>query len=154
MSSADGPDAIAIRTVSPADLQHWLPLWQGYQAFYKAAITPDATDSTWARFLDSEEPVWAALAWRGGSAFGLVHWTFHRSTWTTGNYCYLQDLFVDPAVRGGGVGRRLIAHVYGEAERAGSPRVYWLTHETNSQAMELYDKVAEKSGFVQYRKQI
>ena len=83
---------------------------------------------------------------------GLVHTIMHRSCWTVGNYCYLQDLFVDPSLRGRGVGRQLIEHVYAQAQAAGCSRVWWLTHETNRDAMYLYDQVAERSGFVQYRK--
>ena len=93
-----------------------------------------------------------ALAVAGGAVVGLVHYIEHRSCWTTGNYMYLQDLFVDPAVRGRGLGRALIEHVYAEAAARGCARVWWLTHESNTDAMVLYDRVADKSGFVQYRK--
>ncbi len=143
---------IRIQPPGTLDRNAWEGLWKGYQAFYKADIPEDATSETWRRIHDPTEPVWAALAWADGSAVGLVHWIFHRSTWTVGNYCYLQDLFVAPDLRGIGAGRKLIAHVYGEAEREGCSRVYWLTHETNHQAMKLYDSVADRSGFVQYRK--
>jgi len=81
-----------------------------------------------------------------------VHYLSHRSTWTAGNYCYLQDLFVDQGLRGKGIGRALIEHVYDRAREMGCSRVWWLTHETNTDAMKLYDKVADRSGFVQYRK--
>ena len=66
----------------------------------------------------------------------------------------LQDLFTDPAARVKGVGRALINGVYDQAKRAGCSRVYWQTHETNHTAMQLYDKVAERSGFVVYRKML
>jgi GNAT superfamily N-acetyltransferase len=56
------------------------------------------------------------------------------------------------SVRGQGVGRALITAVYEQAGIAGLSRVYWLTHETNHTAMKLYDAVAERSGFVVYRK--
>jgi GNAT superfamily N-acetyltransferase len=152
MTAATEPEAITIRAASADDHDRWLPLWHGYLTFYKANIDPATTDETWRRFHDPAEPIWAALAWRDGQAVGLVHWILHRSTWTVGDYCYLQDLFVEPGMRGGGIGRRLITHVTEEAERAGCSRVYWLTHETNREAMVLYDQVADRSGFVQYRK--
>ncbi len=143
-----------LREATAADHAAWLPLWQGYQAFYRVAIAPAVSDETWRRLLDPAEPMWAALAFAGGEAVGLVHWVRHRSCWTTGDYAYLQDLFVSPAARGGGIGRRLIEHVYRAAAAAGCARVYWLTHETNREAMLLYDRIAERSGFVQYRKQL
>jgi GNAT superfamily N-acetyltransferase len=107
--------------------------------------------TTFERLLNPEEPVNGSLAWAGTRAVGMVHYIQHRSTWTVGNYCYLQDLFTAPDLRGGGVGRRLIEHVYDVAKQDGCARVYWLTHESNETAMKLYDRIADKSGFVQYR---
>jgi len=142
---------LALRPPGAADRAAWDRLWQGYQRFYKVEIAEAVSDLTWARLHDPAEPMAAALAWSGARAVGMVHWVFHRSTWTAGHYCYLQDLYVDEDVRGSGAGRALIAHVRAEAEAAGASRLYWLTHETNTDAMKLYDKVAERSGFVQYR---
>ena len=103
---------VEIRAVSAADHVAWLPLWQGYQRFYMTEIDAATSDLTWQRFLDPSEPMFAALAWRDGEAIGLVHWIYHRSCWSTGDYCYLQDLFIGKDVRGNGIGRQLIEHVY------------------------------------------
>lgn len=143
---------VDIRPVSADDHAAWLPLWQGYQRFYMTEIAASTSDVTWQRFLDPNEPMHAALAWHEGQAIGLVHWLYHRSTWTVGDYCYLQDLFIGKQVRSSGVGRQLIEHVYAQAQQAGCSRTYWLTHETNSKAMLLYERIAERSGFMQYRK--
>ncbi len=94
----------------------------------------------------------AALAWRDGAAVGLVHYIDNRSCWTSGDYCYLQDLYVAENIRGGGIGRALIEHVYAQAAAAGASRVHWLTQETNYQGRMLYDRIADRSGFIQYRK--
>ncbi len=94
----------------------------------------------------------AALAWLDGRAVGLVHFIYHRSCWTVGDYCYLQDLFVADGLRGSGVGRQLIEHVYAQARAVGASRAHWLTHESNTDAMQLYERIAEPSGFLQYRK--
>ena len=142
----------AIRAVTAADFAAWLPLWRGYQEFYRVTIPDGTTQVTWKRMLDPAEPMNAALAWRDDRAIGLVHWIFHRSCWTVSDSCYLQDLFVDPAARAGGTGRALIEHVYAAARAAGSTRVHWLTHETNATARLLYDRIAERSGFIDYRK--
>ena len=143
---------LEIRPVSAADHAAWLSLWQGYQQFYKTVIADETSAVTWQRFLAPAEPMHAALAWRGDRAVGLVHWIFHRSCWTVGDYCYLQDLYVAEGLRGEGVGRQLIEHVYARARAAGASRVHWLTHETNTDAMQLYDRIADRSGFLQYRK--
>ncbi|WP_019831887.1 GNAT family N-acetyltransferase [Sphingomonas sp. PR090111-T3T-6A] len=144
--------AAVIRAVTKDDFEAWLPLWEAYQRFYAVDIPADVTRGTWTRFLDPAEPMHAALAMVGERAMGLVHWLYHRSTWTTGDYCYLQDLFVAPDARGSGAGRALIEHVTAHAKGEGAPRLYWSTHETNQTAMQLYDRIAERSGFVIYRK--
>ncbi|MFO1107542.1 MAG: GNAT family N-acetyltransferase [Bradyrhizobium sp.] len=145
-----------IRSVSRQDFDQWLPLWDGYNAFYgragPTALDPEVTQTTWQRFFDAYEPVHGLVADSGGELLGLVHYLFHRSTTAIQPSCYLQDLFTTAAARGRGVGRALINGVYERAQLAGSPRVYWQTHETNHTAMQLYDKIAERSGFVVYRK--
>ena len=141
-----------IRAVCEADYEQWLPLWCGYQKFYNTTIDEGVTATTWQRFLNRVEPVHCAVAEDEHQLIGIVHFIFHRSCWTEGDYVYLQDLFVDPSIRGKGVGRALIEHVVARAREAGASRVWWLTHESNGQAMLLYDRIAEKSGFVQYRK--
>ncbi len=142
---------VSIRPLTPADRSAWEPLWQGYLTFYQATIAPEVTDLTWARLHDATEPMHALGAFEGGHLIGIVHFVFHRSTWTTGPYCYLQDLFTVAEARGKGVGRALIAAVNERAREAGASRVHWLTHETNADARALYDRVAERSGFIQYR---
>jgi GNAT superfamily N-acetyltransferase len=150
--------SLSIRPIANTDYSQWLQLWLGYNAFYgrsgETALDPAITSTTWERFFDDREPVFALVAEREGRILGLVHYLFHRSTTLIGPTCYLQDLFTSEASRGQGVGRALINEVYNQAKLAGSSRVYWLTHETNEVAMQLYNKVAEKSGFVVYRKMI
>jgi GNAT superfamily N-acetyltransferase len=151
-------NGMIIREVAAIDFDRWLPLWEGYNLFYErvgpAAIPDEVTRITWARFFDSYEPLNALVAERGGQLLGLAHYLFHRHTAMLGPICYLQDLFTSEQVRGQGVGRALINGVYDRARAAGSPRVYWQTHETNAVAQTLYDKVAECSGFIVYRKNI
>jgi len=146
--------SLEIKPVSPTDFDRWLPLWEGYQRFYEVQIAIATTETTFARFLDPTEPVHAAIACVDGEALGLAHWLYHRSTWTVGDYCYLQDLYISSDARGSGLGRRLIEHVAADARDRGSPRVYWSTHESNESAMQLYDRIAERSGFLIYRKSL
>jgi GNAT superfamily N-acetyltransferase len=145
---------IEIAPLAPADFEAWAPLWRGYQTFYKVDLPAETTRLTFARLTQGAEPMGAFLARDGGQALGMVHWIVHRSCWTPGDYCYLQDLFVAAEARGAGVGRKLIEAVYDVARARGCSRVYWLTQETNTPAMRLYDDVATKSGFLQYVKRL
>jgi len=142
---------IGIRALRPDERGSWQPLWDGYLSFYKAAVPSEVTDTTWARLHDPAEPMYVLGAFFDGALVGIVHYLFHRSTWTIDNYCYLQDLFTAPEARGHGVGRALIEAVYDQAKAAGASRVYWLTHETNATARALYDTLADRPGFIQYR---
>ena len=152
MSSND----VLIRPIERKDYQQWLPLWDGYNKFYgrygPTALAPEITRMTWERFFDGYEPMWGLVAERETKLVGLVHYLFHRSTTMIAPTCYLQDLFTDESLRGKGIGRALIEGVYEQARVGGAGRVYWLTHETNITAQKLYDKVAERSGFIVYRK--
>jgi GNAT superfamily N-acetyltransferase len=149
-------EPVEVRPVQRADFPDWKQLWDGYNAFYgrvgDTALAPDITLMTWARFFDVYEPMHALVAAVSGRIVGLTHFLYHRSTIQIPPTCYLADLFTADAVRGRGVGRALISAVYAHAKRAGSPRVYWQTHETNTVAMRLYDQVAERSGFVVFRR--
>jgi GNAT superfamily N-acetyltransferase len=145
-------DDSIIRPVRETDFERWLPLWRGYQEFYRTRIPDEATRATWNRFFDAQEPVHCAVAERDGRLIGLAHYLFHRSTWLVGPVCYLNDLFVDPSGRRSGVARKLIEAVYAAADEHGASKVYWLTHESNAAARLLYDQVARYGGFIQYQR--
>ena len=141
-----------IRPIRADERAEWESLWQNYQAFYKVVIPDQTTAVTWARLHDPAEAMGVFGAYMNGRLCGIVHYLFHRSCWTVGDYCYLQDLFVAEGARNLGVGRALILAVEDRARAAGASRVYWLTHETNADARVLYDRLAERPGFIQYRK--
>jgi GNAT superfamily N-acetyltransferase len=149
-------DEITVRSVRRDDLHAWQGLWDGYNAFYgrtgATALAPEITRMTWSRFFDEYEPVYALMAERGGSMLGLVHYILHRSTIQLTAVCYLEDLYTVEAARGQGVARALIEAVYARARAAGVRSVYWQTHESNTVAMRLYDKVAARFGFLVYDK--
>ncbi|MBD3942857.1 GNAT family N-acetyltransferase [Microbacterium sp. NEAU-LLC] len=140
------------RALLPDDRDAWQTLWRGYLEFYETELPAAQDDLTWNRLLDPQFPIHGAVAVDDdGHAVGIVHWLTHAATWAAEPYCYLEDLFVDPAVRGGGTGRALIAHVAGWAREHGSPKVYWLTQQHNATARTLYDKVATDTGYVHYQ---
>ena len=143
---------VLIRPVGEDEREAWNPLWAGYLAFYKSALTQDISDLAWERFHDPHEPMFALGGYVNGRLAGFAHYLFHRSTWAPKRYCYLEDLFVAETARGLGLGRALIEAVYARAAAADASRVYWLTQSGNAQARALYDKVADNLGFIQYRK--
>lgn len=143
---------IEIRPFAPHDRAGWERLWTAYLAFYDTTVPPATFDATWTRLLDPGEAMHGLGATLGGELVGIVHFLYHRSTWTTGDYCYLQDLFTDTAARGRGAGRALIEAVYLRAQAHGASRVYWLTQDGNATARALYDTLAEHPGFTVYRK--
>ncbi|GAB3609962.1 GNAT family N-acetyltransferase [Humibacter ginsengiterrae] len=140
---------VRIAPVRPEDRAEWLELFRGYLTFYAAHLDEATIDALFTRLLDTE--IHGALARdEQGRAIGLVHWLTHAATWTTADYCYLEDLFVSPDARRTGAGAALIEHVRAWAEEHGSAKVYWLTAETNATARSLYDRVAQRSGFIHY----
>lgn len=151
-----GVPALTIRHVVAKDYEQWKPLWDAYNAFYgregDKALPLVTTLVTWQRFLDAYEPMHALVAEADGQLLGLAHYLYRRSTIEVQPACYLQDLFTMPAARGQGVGRALLEAVYARARAAGCMGVHWLTHEANAEAMRLYDKLAERTGFIVYRK--
>ncbi|HWD66399.1 MAG TPA: GNAT family N-acetyltransferase [Caulobacteraceae bacterium] len=147
-------EPVPVREIRRNDRDRWAPLWDGYNRFYgrsgPTALDPAITETTWNRFFDPEEPVFAFVAEAGGELLGLVHYLFHRSTTQVAPTCYLQDLFTSEDARRRGVGAALIEAVYAAAKAKGCARVYWQTHETNAVARALYDRIAERSGFIVY----
>lgn len=140
-----------VRELSESDKDIWLSLWRGYLEFYKTAAPDVQYELTWKRLLDHEYNMYGLVAEVDGKVCGIVHYTFQNSTRSPVNYCYLEDLFVDPLIRGKGAGRALIDAVQEIAIKTGSSRLYWNTDATNEVARELYDSYVKESGKVQYR---
>jgi GNAT superfamily N-acetyltransferase len=151
-------DCFQVREVIPEDFDQWLRLWIGYNEFYgrvgAIALPVGVTETSWARFLDPDEPMFALVAEDDGKLVGYAGYLFHRSTTSIAPICYLQDLFTSEAARGRGVASALIDRVTDHARREACPRVYWQTHESNDTARRLYEKIAERSGFLVYRRAV
>jgi GNAT superfamily N-acetyltransferase len=145
---------VRVRRLEDRDKAAWLVLFKAYVDFYKADVPDDIIELTWQRLLsDQEESMLGLVAVDESSAVvGFATLLFHRSTWSPTCYCYLEDLFVDSRVRGKSIGRRLIEAVYAEADARGATRTYWATEESNYRARSLYDQVATKTNFLQYRR--
>jgi len=144
--------SVTIRDITPDDEARWRELWAEYCAFYETDMPPEVTDETWRRILDPGNDTYGAIvAERDGRVVGFANWVLQWYTWSTERQCYLHDLYVDPDVRGGGVGERLIAALQRRGAEQGWTRVIWLTHETNARARRLYDRFAPTTGFIQYK---
>lgn len=143
--------SVIVRPLAARDEASWRRLWAGYLAYYKTALPQPTTDALFDRLVLGE-PHFAFVAEKEGTVVGFVHAFPHPSTWSLDGYCYLEDLFVDGNARGTGAGKALIHAVYEEADRRGLSRVYWHTEESNTRARALYDTLATKSDFVQYRR--
>ncbi|NVP53867.1 GNAT family N-acetyltransferase [Mycoplana rhizolycopersici] len=144
---------LEVRPLKLSDEAEWRRLWTAYLAFYETSLPEEVFRKTFARLTGDDGASMAGLlAVSDGRAVGLAHFLFHRSTWSTGDVCYLQDLYADPEVRGTGIGRALTEAVYERAAAAGAPEVYWLTQEFNATARRLYDRIADKTPFIVYQK--
>lgn len=141
---------VVISYAVQADFAAWLPLWQGYQEFYEVSLSEKVTTTSWNRFLDPQYDQHCIVAKVGDEIVGFAHFLFHSSTWAVGAYCYLEDLFVLPTVRGQQVGKQLIEFLTEVAKSRHCERVYWHTQETNHRAQRLYDWIAEKPGMIKY----
>ncbi|MDR6860857.1 GNAT family N-acetyltransferase [Variovorax guangxiensis] len=150
--------SILVRPVAQDDHAAWRPLWDGYNAFYgrqgETALAEHITQTTWRRFFDPGEPMFALVAQEQGEVVGLAHGLFHRSMTRIEPVCYLSDLYTLGSKRGRGIGRLLIEAVYDHAKAAGASRVYWQTHESNAAGRMLYEKLAKHLGFIVYTKEL
>lgn len=143
--------ALTVRPLAISDRPQWDRLWKGYLAFYETSLRPEVSEATFARLIDPDEPIHGLVAKIDNGIVGIAHYLLHRSTWSD-RYCYLEDLFAEPSMRGAGIGRALIEAVEGAAREAGATRLYWVTRAENAAARRLYDRVATATDFVQYRK--
>ena len=145
---------LTIRAIEEKDKDQWLKLWAGYLEFYKSTISPEQTELTWKRLINNELKMFGFVAESEEGVIGFTHCLFRPSTWTETDYCYLEDLFVEPSIRGKGIGRALMNKVFELANEKNSKRVYWTTQEFNKTARVLYDSITPVSEFVQYRLKI
>ena len=143
---------VEIKSLQSIGKEQWMPLWQSYQIFYGANIAEEVSQNTWHKLSSSDAPhIYGFAAMIGNQVVGIVHVIEHDSCWTIKPYAYLQDLFTLEEYRGQGIARKLIQQVYDTAMARHCDRVYWLTHERNDTAQKLYDRIAKKTGFIQYR---
>jgi GNAT superfamily N-acetyltransferase len=140
---------LAITALTEADRPRWTELWRGYLDFYETVLPDAIYDHTWSRLMAGAE-IHGLAARKDGEIIGITHYLFHAHCWSLGPACYLQDLYVDAAIRGAGAGRALIETVADKARAAGATRLYWTTQDNNATARALYDRLAKYRGFIKY----
>ncbi len=138
-----------VRKIELSDKERWLELFKDYIVFYESELADEQFELTWQR-IHSDFNMYGLLAEHDGKIVGLAHYLYRPSTWAVSDFCYLEDLFVDPSVRGKGVGRALINTLGEIASKAGAERLYWTTAPDNATARRLYDSLATTNR-VQYR---
>jgi GNAT superfamily N-acetyltransferase len=143
------PDLVNIEPLNPSERVRWEELWTQYQVFYGVVLPAAVTESTWQRLHNGRVHGLGARD-SAGHLVGIVHFLYHEDTWSTTPTCYLQDLYVDPALRGSGCGRKLIEAVAAASRKAGANNPYWLTHHSNVVARQLYDRLGQNQGFIHY----
>ena len=141
---------INVRAATHADEPRWRELWAGYNAFYEAKIPESITQATWRRILDPAAPILGRVAEADGRVVGFSNSVLHETTWATTPICYLEDLFVDAAMRGSGVGRMLLQDLVVLARQHGWSTLYWHTRANNITARRLYDTFSPADDFVRY----
>lgn len=144
-----------IRPVRIADEAEWRRLWTAYLNFYNSTVPEEVYATTFARVTGDDQSMPRALVAEGeaaGTLIGLAHHFIHPHAWRIEPVTYLQDLYVDDAARGMGIGRALIEGVYAAADAAGAPSVYWLTQDFNTDARLLYDRIGTVTPFIKYQR--
>lgn len=146
-------ETIVVRKPQRRDYEAWAALWRDYGDFYKGEISEEITTVTWNRIIDQESSVGGLVAQStSGKLVGFINYVVHRSTWTVGQVCYLEDLFVVEDQRERGVGDMLIHQLIDHARGKFWERVYWICRESNEPARLLFDSVAGgPDGFLRYR---
>jgi GNAT superfamily N-acetyltransferase len=133
--------------VIPIEQRHradWDKLYAGYAEFYRVTQTPEMRDRVWSWIHDPAHETNGLVAEDAeGRAVGLAHYrAFARPlSATTGGY--LDDLFVDPHMRGKRVADALIEAIAEEGRRRGWSVIRWITAEDNHRARAVYDRVAK-----------
>jgi len=159
MTKLNSNNSIRITALTEQKFDAWLDLWQGYLTFYETSLPMQITNATWQKLMDDNTAVFGFGAFQddglgNNRLVGIVHAVIHPNTWNETDCCYLEDLFVSESVRGQGVGRALIEHIYQFASEKNCNRVYWVTQDSNQTARRLYDTLATQTDMIQYRKDL
>jgi GNAT superfamily N-acetyltransferase len=135
------PEAVTLRPAAADDIPTILELIRGLAEYERLAHEARATPELLREHGFGARPVFeAVLAEQGGQAVGFALYFFTFSTFEGRPTLYLEDLFVRPAARGTGIGRRLLVHLARVAVQRGCGRMEWSVLDWNP-AREFYFKL-------------
>lgn len=143
--------AVRIVPLEPRHRADWERLYAGYAAFYKVDQTQAMRDAVWGWIHDPAHEVKALVAEDdSGRAIGLAHYRPYARPLRAGYGGFLDDLFVDPAARGGRVADALIARLCEIGREKGWNVIRWITADDNYRGRGVYDRVATRTMWVTY----
>ncbi len=143
-----------IRPIAPPDRAAWQQLFRDYGVFYETEFGDDVLDGVWAWLLDPAHEVSALVADEAGDVVGFAHIRRVSDTFTAGPGWFLDDLYVAPERRGQGIARDLIEAVARDGAAAGGGTLRWITAAGNTGAQQLYDRIATRTGWVVYEREL
>jgi GNAT superfamily N-acetyltransferase len=146
------PSGIEIAPLSGSEFELLLPLIAAYQRFYEVEeIDEERNRAFFRRFLAPSEDGMLLGARDGDRLLGYACLYWHFSSTEARETVLMNDLYVDEAARGRGVGRGLIEASADIARERGAAHLEWATAPDNLTAQRLYDSTgAERSEWVEY----
>lgn len=143
-------EGIEIRDLQPQDRGEWEWLYRQYAEFYREPMNEEILGRTWSWLMDAQHPLQGKVATENGKLLGLAHYRPFPEPLLGKDAGFLDDLFVSPEQRGGGLGRRLIQAVALVGQAQGWPFLRWITAADNAQARHLYDGMTQATAWVTY----
>jgi GNAT superfamily N-acetyltransferase len=144
--------ATHVRPAEAQDRPAFLEMWQDF-----VSLAPDEPgnhsmgEKNWERIMDAATGLQCIVACDGdGTALGFTLFLAFPFTWSRGDACYLQDIFVRAEARGKGVAQAMIEHLRQLGLEAGWFKIFWMTQPDNFAAQRLYDKVARRMDYLRY----
>lgn len=149
---------IEVRPVGTGEFFPWHAAYTGYGEFYETPLHDEKAVLVWSWIIDPSHELECLVAVEqgddGDEIVGLAHFREFARPLEGNRGIHLDDLFVLPEKRTGGVGRALIEGVYAVGRERGIAAVTWITAEDNTSARALYDQVGEKTTWVTYEKEL
>lgn len=139
-----------VRSLAPADKTQWEVLFAGYAEFYAMPQTREMRATVWDWLNDPDHSSNCFVAEQAGNVIGFTHYRPFVSTLRAATNGFLDDLFVNPAVRGSGAAQALIEAVSAKGRENGWLTIRWITADDNYRARGVYDRVATRTGWITY----